>query len=100
MIIIKIVESLSQGIDFISTNYPFQLSSSGKALMIEHVTISTVHTSDDMIIGVDSNINNDNDNFDGYGNRAVNSVDSNVMKRPRLEANKTESLIIKSRSYR
>ena len=98
------MESLCHGIDFISTNYPFLLSSTGRALTIVHdMTSPALH----------SNSNNDKDNDisvdDGDdtstrdmtgAKRTLSNVESYVVKRTKLEANKTQLLVMKSGSYR
>jgi len=108
------VESLCHGIDFISTNYPFQLSSSGKALTIVHDMTSGFHNNIcNHSIDINSNNNTkDNDVSIDDGDdttasevigikRALSNDERKYpVKKNKLEADKTKLLVMESGSYR
>jgi hypothetical protein len=103
------VESLCHGIDFISTNYPFQLSSTGRALTIVHATTIDVHGNHSIDIncdytkgkGVSVDDGDDTTASEVIGiKRALSNDERYAVKRTKIEADKTKLLVMKSGSYR
>lgn len=106
------MESLCHGIDFISTNYPFQLSSTGRALTIVHAVTTDLHSNIcNHSIDINSDYTKDNgvsvdDGDDTTASevigikRALSNDERYAVKRTKIEADKTKLLVMKSGSYR